>query len=151
MTVTWRPAVPQDLPRLEELWHEQEERFRDTDIPVDRPQLFSDNPLHPFYPYRWPILHVAVAEEDGVVTGFQTTEAVAEASIITGSRAVMRSLGVRLTEEARWAKEAGMRSGWGLIPAKFADAVAHFLRAYPHIRPWKSLTPVGINFSELGD
>jgi hypothetical protein len=30
-------------------------------------------------------------------------------------------------------------------------AMSRFLRNHPHIRPWKSLTPVGINFNELGD
>ena len=151
--VVWRPAVHADLPRIMELWRDQEARFNGTDVPVDRPQLFypEGETHHAFYPYKPPVLNVAVAEEDGVVTGFRLTEAVPEVSVITGSREVMRSIGDELTREAHWAKSKGFRSGWGLIPSKFVGAFAHFLKKYPHIRPWKSLTPVGINFNELGD
>lgn len=151
--VKWRPAVLSDLPRIEELWLEQDGRFDGTGVPVDRPQLFSpeDDRSHPFYPYRWPVCHVAVAEEEGLVAGFQYTEFIGEVCVVTGSREVMRTIGNRLTDEAQWAKSQGLRSGWGLIPKKFIQAFAHFLHRYPHIRPWKDLTPVGINFSELGD
>lgn len=153
MSVIWRAAVHADLPRILELWDEQEERFDATGIPVDRPELFyAEGDIdRPFYPYRPPVLRVAVAEEDGVVTGWRYTEAVPEISVITGSREVMRSIGNELTREAHWAKAQGFRSGWGLIPKKFIGAFAHFLQRHPHIRPWRSLTPVGINFKELGD
>lgn len=96
-------------------------------------------------------MHVAVAEEDGIVMGFQYTECIPEVCVVTGSREVMRTIGTRLTEEALWAKQEGFRSGWGLIPKKFINAFAHFLKRYPHIRPYRSLTPVGIDFEELGD
>ena len=151
--VTWRPAVHADLPRILELWADQEQRFDGTGVGVDRPELFAaeGDTSAPFYPYCFPVMHVAVAEEDGVVTGFQYTECVCEVCVVTGSRAVMRTVGTRLTEEAHWAKAQDFRSGWGLVPSKFTSTYAHFLKNYPHIRPWRSLTPVGIDFSELGD
>jgi hypothetical protein len=153
MPVMWRPATHADLPRILELWTDQEQRFDGTGVGVDRPELFypEGDIAQPFYPYRWPVMRVFVAEEDGVITGFRYTENVPEVCIVTGSREVMRSVGNELTREAHWAKEAGFRSGWGLIPKKFVTAFAHFLKNYPHIRPWRSLTPVGIDFSELGD
>jgi hypothetical protein len=151
--VVWRPATHADLPRIMELWRDQEARFSGTDVPVDYPQLFC--PVEQkdaiCFPYQPPILNVSVAEEDGVITGFQYSEAVVEVCLVTGSREVMRTMGTRLTEEAHKFKQLGFRSGWGLIPSKFVGAFAHFLKKYPHIRPWKSLTPVGINFNELGD
>jgi hypothetical protein len=151
--VVWRPAVHADLPRILELWAEQEKRFGDTGVPVDRPELFyaEGDRDHAFYPYKPPVINVVVAEQDGVITGWRYTEAVCEVCVVTGSREVMRSMGTELTREAHWAKAKGFRSGLGLIPKKFVGAFAHFLRAYPHIRPWRSLTPVGIDFKELGD
>jgi len=151
--IQWRPAVHADLPRILELWNEQEDRFTGTGVPVDHPELFYPvgETHHAFYPYKPPVLNVAVAEEDGVITGFRYTEAVCEVSIVTGSQQVMRSLGNELTKEAHWAKGKGFRSGWGLVPSKFIRAVAYLLRPFPHIRAWRSLTPIGINFSELGD
>lgn len=149
----WRPAVHADMPRIHELWDEQDARFAGTGVPVDRPQLFypEGEKDRPFYPYCPPVLNVAVAEEDGVINGWRYTEAVCEVCIVTGSEAVMKSLGNELTREAHWAKSKGFRSGWGLVTSKFAGALGYFLRRYPHIRPWKSMTPVGINFQELGD
>lgn len=153
MSIAWRPAKHADGPRILELWDEQGQRFDGTGVGVDRPQLFSPegDTSRPFYPYCFPVMHVAVAEENGRVMGFQYTECIPEVCVVTGSREVMRTVGTRLTEEALWAKQEGFRSGWGLIPKKFIGAFAHFLKRYPHIRPWKSLTPVGINFQELGD
>lgn len=153
VSVTWRPATHADLPRIMELWDAQETRFGGTDVPVDRPQLMypEGETHHAFYPFRPPVLAVSVAEEDGIITGFQYSEAVPEVCVVTGSREVMRTMGTRLTEEAHKFKQLGFRSGWGLIPSKFVGAFAHFLKAYKHIRPWRSLTPVGINFKELGD
>src|SRR5438270_4698154 len=101
VSVVWRPAVHADLPRILELWDEQEQRFDDTGVPVDRPELFypEGDTNHFIYPYRPPVLNDAVAEEDGVVTGFRLSEAVCEVSVITGSREVMRSMGDELTRE----------------------------------------------------
>ncbi|HEV7674375.1 MAG TPA: hypothetical protein VGQ12_07585 [Candidatus Angelobacter sp.] len=150
--IVWRPAVAEDLPRIMELWDEQEKRFAGTDVKVDRPKLFcEEEDSQAFAPYCPPVIRVAVAEEDGVISGFRYTEVVAEVAIITGSKAVMESLGTELTHEAQWAKSRGFRSGWGLVPQRFAVAMTRFLKRYPHIRVWKSLTPVGIDFSELGD
>jgi hypothetical protein len=151
--VVWRPATHADLPRIMELWDVQEGRFDGTGVSVDRPTLFypEGETDHFGYPFKPPVLAVTVAEEDGVITGFQYSEAVVEVCLVTGSREVMRTMGTRLTEEAHKFKQLGFRSGWGLIPSKFVGAFAHFLKKYPHIRPWKSLTPVGINFNELGD
>jgi hypothetical protein len=153
MPVSWRPAVHADLPRILELWAEQEQRFDGTGVGIDRPELFypEHDRDHAFYPFKPPILNVSVAEENGVITGFQYTEAIPEVCVVTGSREVMRTVGDQLTREAHKFKQLGFRSGWGLIPSKFIGAFAHFLKRYPHIRPWKSLTPVGINFSDLGD
>lgn len=153
MPVVWRPAVHADLARLKELWNDQEARFGGTNVPVDMPELFypEGETDHFGYPFRPPVLNVTVAEEEGVITGFQYSEAVPEVCVVTGSREVMRTMGTRLTEEAHKFKQLGFRTGWGLIPSKFVGAFAHFLKKYPHIRPWRSLTPVGINFSELGD
>lgn len=150
--IIWRPAVADDLPRIVELWDEQEERFAGTNVKVDRPKLFCDEQdSQAFAPFRPPVVNAAVAEEDGVITGFRYTEVVCEVAIITGSKAVMESLGTELTHEAQWAKQRGFRSGWGLVPQRFALAMERFLKKYPHIRVWKSMTPVGIDFGELGD
>lgn len=153
MQVVWRDAVHADLPRIQELWAEQEARFADTGVPVDRPQLFyaEDETDRPFFPYKPPVVRVQVAEEDGVITAFKYQEAVLETCVVTASAEVMKTIGIALTVDAQWAKSKGFRSGWGLIPTKFAKAFARFLRPFPHIRPWRSLTPVGINFEELGD
>jgi hypothetical protein len=152
-TVTWRDAVHADLPRILELWAEQEHRFSGTGVGVDRPTIFSPkgDTGNPVYPYQFPIVRVRVAEEDGIITGFKYQEAILETCVVTSSAAVMKTIGAELTVDAHWAKEGGFRSGWGLIPKKFINAFAHFLKRYPHIRPWRSLTPVGIDFSELGD
>jgi hypothetical protein len=153
MQITWRPATREDLPRIEQLWAEQDERFSGSGAKVDRPVLFyeEDEEARPFYPYKPPVLNVVVAEKAGEVVGFRYTEAVPEMSIVTGDKDVMESLGSALTHEAHWLKQKGFRSGWGLVPQKFVGAMGRFLRRYPHIRPWRSLTPVGIDFSELGD
>lgn len=153
MTVVWRDAVHADLPRIKELWDEQDRRFEGTGIPVDRPELFyaEGDTDHAFYPCKPPILHVRVAERDGVIVGWRYTEAVCEVCIITGDEGVMKGIGNELTYEAHWAKANGFRSGWGLVPSKFIEGLRWFIRRHPHIRPWKSLTPVGINFQELGD
>ena|SRR5258708_1543279 len=153
MPVIWRDAVHADLPRIKELWDEQDARFADTGVPVDRPTLFypEGETERAFYPYKPPVVNVVVAEEDGVITGWRYTEVVCEVCIVTGSEAVMKSLGNELTREAHWAKAKGFRSGWGLVNTKFVKAMSRFLRNHPHIRPWRSLTPVGIDFSELGD
>ncbi len=153
MQVVWRDATHADLPRILELWAEQQERFAGTGVKVDQPVLFypEGDTEHAFYPYRPPIARVRVAENDGVITGFKTIECVCEVSVVTGDKEVMESLPIELTEDARWAKAKGFRSGWGLAPARFAKALARFLRKYPYIRPWPSLTPVGIDLSELGD
>lgn len=151
--ITWRPAVREDLARIVELWDEQDRRFAGTGVKVDRPELFcgEDEAGKAFYPYKAPVIKVQVAEEAGVVTGFRYVELVPENSIVTGSQAVIESLGVELTREAHWAKQQGMRSGWGLVPTKFLGPLTRAFRKFPHIRPWKTLTPVGIDFSELGD
>lgn len=153
MSVIWRDATHADEARIRELWAEQETRFEGTSVPVDRPVLFR--PVEErdgfCYPYQPPVLRVRVAEEDGVITGFVYFEAVPEACVVTGSREVMRTIGNELTVNGHWLKQRRFRTGWGLIPSKFAPTFAHFLKKYPHIRPWTSLTPVGINFEELGD
>jgi hypothetical protein len=153
LPVSWRPATRADLPRIEELWDEQEKRFADTPIAVDRPQLFQpeENQGHAFYPFQPPVLNVAVAEKDGQIVGFRYTEAVPEVCIVTGDQDVMGSIGDELTREGHKFKQLGFRSGWGLIPKKFIGAFRHFIKRYPHIRPWPELTPVGIIFRELGD
>jgi hypothetical protein len=145
--------VHADLPRILELWDEQDQRFAGTGVVPDRPQLFrpEGDSNHIWYPYCPPVIRVQVAEEDGVITGFKYQEAVLETCVVTGSTEVMKTMGLELTADAHWAKSYGFRSGWGLIPKKFVNAFARFLRAYPHIRPWRSLTPVGIDFKELGD
>jgi hypothetical protein len=153
VSVTWRDAVHADLPRIMELWDEQDRRFEGTGVAVDRPELFypEGETQHAFYPYKPPILRVRIAEVDGEIVGFKYQEAVPETCVVTGNEDAMKTLGNELTEDAHWAKSKGFRSGWGLIPSKFIDGMRYFLRRHPHIRPWKSLTPVGIDFSELGD
>lgn len=151
--VAWRDAVHADLPKILELWDAQDARFAGTGVPVDRPELFyaEDDRDHFFFPYKPPVVRVRVAECGGEIVGWKYQEAVLETCVITGDKEVMESIGNELTDDAHWAKGKGFRSGWGLIPQKFVNAFARFLRKHPHIRPWRSLTPVGINFSELGD
>lgn len=153
MPVVWRAAVHADLPRILELWDEQDARFAETGVPVDRPELFypDGDTDHYCYPYHAPLVRVRVAERDGEIVGWKYQEAVLETCVITGDKEVMDSLGNELTEDAQWAKSKGFRSGWGLVHTKFVNAMARALRKFPHIRPWRNLTPVGINFNELGD
>ena len=153
MSVIWRDAVHADLPRVMELWDEQELRFAGTGVPVDRPELLypEGETDHFFYPYKPPVIRVRVAERDGFIVMFKYQELVPETCVVGGDRECMESMGNELTADAQWLKSKHFRSGWGLIPARFINTFARFLRKHPHIRPWKSLTPVGINFSELGD
>lgn len=201
-TVTWRDAIPADLPRILELWDEQEKRFASTQVRVDRPQLFWENPgnhekvknpdvetLHGNvsntgsaseirrtldypralktertldYPralenrraegwrYKPPIMRLRVAEKNGQIVGFRYVEAVPEVCLVTGDEDVMKTLGRELTEECYLFKSLGFRSGWGLVPEKFAKALARFTR-YSPVRLWKGLRLIGCDFSELGD
>lgn len=153
MSIVWRDACHADLLRIQELWDAQETRFAGTGVPVDRPKLFypEGETGHFFYPYFPPVMRVRVAERDGLIVGFKYNEAVLETCVITGEKEVMETMGNELTADAHWFKDKGFRSGWGLIPSRFVKVFARFLRKHPHIRPWKSLTPVGINFQELGD
>jgi hypothetical protein len=146
-------AVHADIPAILQLWDEQDERFQETGVKVDRPTLFYEEHEtdRAYFPYRPPVVRVAVAEKDGVIVGFRYTECIPEVCIVTGDKDVMDTLGAELTREAHWAKQQGFRSGWGLVPAKFSKAIARFLRRFPHIRAWTTLTPIGIDFSELGD
>ena len=150
--ITWRPAVPADLPHIERLWREQQARFRDTYIKVDRPELFAteSDAATPFYPYKPPVIRVRVAEKDGVMVGFRYVEAIPEVCLVTGDEDVMKTLGRELTEECYWAKSLGFRSGWGLVPEKFARALARFTR-YSPVRLWNRLKLIGCDFTELGD
>lgn len=136
-----------------ELWDAQERRFSGTGVVIDKPKLLlpEGDTNHFCYPYCAPVLRLRVAEKNGVILGFKYQEAVPETCIVTGDKEVMESLGEELTADAHWLKSKGFRSGWGLIPKKFVNAFARFLRKYPHVRPWRDLTPVGIMFSELGD
>lgn len=145
MQVVWRTATPADNSRIVELWDEQDQRFAGTQVKVDRPQLFDENG------FCFPVMNVAVAEKEGRVVGFRYTEVIPEVAIITGDEDVMKSLGNELTREAHKFKQIGMRSGWGLVPSKYAVAMRRFLRHHPHLRVWANLVPVGIDFSEIGD
>ena len=188
--VIWRDANPADLPRILELWDEQEKRFASTQVRVDRPQLFweeelrhSQNMKNPDvetlhgnvsndsasetgralnYPrdlkteraagwrYKPPIMRLRVAEKNGQIVGFRYVEAVPEVCLVTGDEDVMKTLGRELTEECYLFKSLGFRSGWGLVPEKFAKTLARFTR-YSPVRLWKGLRLIGCDFSELGD
>jgi hypothetical protein len=147
-TVTWRDAEPADLPRILELWDEQEKRFASTQVRVDRPQLFwaPHEQRTPGWPYKPPIMRLRVAEKEGKIVGFRYVEAVP----ITGDEDVMKTMGKELTEECYLFKSLGFRSGWGLVPEKFAKTLARFTR-YSPVRLWKGLRLIGCDFSELGD
>ena len=206
-TVTWRDAAPADLPRILELWDEQEKRFAGTNVRVDRPQLFWEEGNRPqatghresignwpptasrgrqatgdredqsqnqeqhrqrhrknvvtgeelrtqTQPARWryrpPIMRLRVAEKAGQMVGFRYVEAVPEVCLVTGDEDVMKTLGRELTEECHLFKRLGFRSGWGLVPEKFARALARFTR-YSPVRLWNGLRLIGCDFSELGD
>ena len=210
-SVTWRDAVPADLPRILELWDEQEKRFAGTNVRVDRPQLFweegnrenigdrlqvtgyskNQNPQQrqsqnqeqqqreeqkqnpeqhqrqgrePIvsaeelrtqtrpagWRYRPPIMRLRVAEKAGKIVGFRYVEAVPEVCLVTGDEDVMKTLGRELTEECYLFKRLGFRSGWGLVPEKFARALSRFTR-YSPVRLWNGLRLIGCDFSELGD
>jgi hypothetical protein len=138
--IRWRNGIPPDLPRLQELWNEQEQRFAGTGVKVDRPDLT-----------RPPTMCVRVAEKDGQVVGFYHVEAVAELSIVTGDEDVMRSLAPEMATLSHWLKAAGMRTGWGLVPKKFAASMGRFLRKFPLIRKWTVFEIFGCDFTELGD
>lgn len=215
-SVTWRDGVPADLPRIHDLWDEQEKRFAGTNVRVDRPQLFweegnrqqagigdrlqvtgyresiGDRPqaigdredqsqnqdekqnqkqeqhrqqhrknvvtgeelptqAQPAgWRYRPPIMRLRVAEKAGQIVGFRYVEAVPEVCLVTGDEDVMKTLGRELTEECYLFKRLGFRSGWGLVPEKFAKALARFTR-YSPVRLWNGLRLIGCDFSELGD
>ena len=172
-TVIWRDAEPADLPRILELWDEQENRFASTQVRVDRPQLFWENPgnrpeatghsekqtqeqnlqsedTSRGWRYKPPIMRLRVAEKNGQIVGFRYVEAVPEVCLVTGDEDVMKTLGRELTEECYLFKSLGFRSGWGLVPEKFAKALARFTR-YSPVRLWKGLRLIGCDFGELGD
>jgi len=151
-TVIWRDAVRADLPRILELWDEQEKRFASTGVRVDRPQLFwNEGESHPAgWSYRAPIMRLRVAEKNGQIVGFRYVEAVPEVCLITGDEDVMRTLAKELTEECHLFKSLGFRSGWGLVPEKFAQALKRFTR-YSPVRLWKGLRLIGCDFKDLGD
>ena len=151
-TVIWRDAIPSDLPRILELWDEQEKRFASTQVRVDRPQLFwtEREPRTPGWRYKPPIMRLRVAEKNGQIVGFRYVEAVPEVCLVTGDEDVMKTLGRELTEECYLFKSLGFRSGWGLVPEKFAKTLARFTR-YSPVRLWKGLRLIGCDFSELGD
>jgi len=150
--ITWRDAVRADLPHILELWDEQEERFAETTVRVDRPQLFWDEGevSVPGWRYRPPIMRLRVAEKSGKVVGFRYVEAVPEVCLVTGDEDVMKTLAKELTEECHLFKSLGFRSGWGLVPEKFAKALARFTR-YSPVRLWKNLRLIGCDFRDLGD
>lgn len=150
--VVWRDAVRADLPSILKLWEEQEERFAGTQVRVDRPQLFWEEgeARAQGWNYRPPIMRVHVAENAGEIVGFRYVEAVPEVCLVTGDEDVMKTLGKELTEECHLFKSLGFRSGWGLVPEKFAQALARFTR-YSPVRLWKNLRLIGCDFSELGD
>lgn len=153
MSVSWRVAIPQDLQAIKRLWDEQERRFAGSGIPVDRPELFltPDAMDSPFYPYRPPIVFASVAEREGKIVALRITEAVLEVQFVGDDREAIASLGKELTADAHLAKRMGFRSGWGLVPAKFARVLGRFLKPWPHIRAWPGLAPVGINLKEIGE
>lgn len=153
--IAWRDAVRADLPRILELWDEQEQRFADTSVPVDRPQLFwnEDEVPTPGWRYRPPIMRLRVAVKEGTpaqIVGFRYVEAVPEVCLVTGDEGVMKTLARELTEECHLFKSLGFRSGWGLVPEKFAKALARFTR-YSPVRLWKNLRLIGCDFRDLGD
>lgn len=150
--ITWREAAPADLPRILELWDEQEERFAETTVRVDRPQLFWEEgePRVPGWRYRPPIMRLRVAEKNGKIVGFRYVEAVPEVCLVTGDEDAMKTLAKELTEECHLFKSLGFRSGWGLVPEKFAKALARFTR-YSPVRLWKNLRLIGCDFRDLGD
>lgn len=151
MPITWRDATPADLPDIDRLWGEQELRFQGTNVKVDRPQLFAGPAdSQAFAPYLPPVMRLRVAIEDGKITGFRYVEAVPEVILITGSEAVMRSLSRELVEECHYFRNKGFRSGWGLVPVKFAKSLGRFLRTTP-LRIWENLRLIGCDFNELGD
>ena len=128
------------MPRLHELWDEQERRFAGTGVKVDRPELGQP-----------PTMAVRVAEKDGRIVGFYHVGAVAELSIVTGDEDVMRSLPREMAVLSHWLKAHGVRTGWGLVPKKFAASMARFLRKFPPIRRWSGFEIFGVDFTELGD
>jgi hypothetical protein len=138
--IHWRDALPADLEKLHQLWDEQEKRFAGTGVKVDRPDLT-----------RPPTMVVRIAERDGQVVGFYHVEAVAELSIVTGDEDVMRSLAPEMATLSHWLKAHGVRTGWGLVPKKFAASMGRFLRKFPLIRRWTVFEIFGCDFSELGD
>lgn len=138
--VKWRNALPADLPRIQELWDEQERRFAGTGVKVDRPDLTQP-----------PTMCVRVAEKSGQVVGFYHVEAVAEFSIATSDEEVMRSLAAEMAGLSHWLKSVGVRTGWGLVPKKFAASMERFLRKFPLVRKWRAFEIFGCDFSELGD
>ena len=150
--VIWRDAVRADLPSILKLWEEQESRFAGTQVRVDRPQLFWEEgeTRAQGWNYRPPIMRVRVAEKAGEIVGFRYVEAVPEVCLVTGDEDVMKTLARELTEECHLFKSLGFRSGWGLVPEKFAQALARFTR-YSPVRLWKSLRLIGCDFRDLGD
>jgi hypothetical protein len=154
MQVTWRDAVHADLPRIKELWDEQNRRLQELEPTVNAPmpELFypEGETEHAFYPYLPPVLRVRVEERDGIVTACRVVEAICEVQLIGGDQETVRSLGRELPEECQWARAKGFRSGWGLAPKALAKPIERALRHTP-LRVWPSLVLIGCDFSELGD
>lgn len=152
--VSWRPAVHADLPRIQELWDEQQERFRELAPTVSSalPELFyPENEIeHAFFPYKPPILRVQMAEKDGLAVACRIVEAVCEVQLIGGDEDVVRSLGSELPAECQWARSLGFRSGWGLAPKQLAKPIERSLRHTP-LKAWPNLVLIGCDFAEIGD
>jgi hypothetical protein len=149
----WRDAVHADLPAIEKLWQEQQQRFHEMapTVKSEMPVLFlPEGQTGPCGIFQPPILRVRVAERDGEIIASRVVEAVCEVQLIGGDQEVVNSLGKELPEECQWAKSRGFRSGLGSDPkgigkAHRAKPAAHAFAASGNV------VLIGCDFSELGD
>jgi hypothetical protein len=157
--LTWRDAVIEDLPSIERLWDEQEDRFAvdglengEPSFVFTRPQLFDDggDQQSPFYPFKHPVIRVRVAERDGEIVAFRKVEVVCEVEVVGSDEEAIKSLAKELPQECHWARGFGYESGWGLAPKRMAKVLGRVLRNSP-LRVWNDLRLVGCLFRELGD
>lgn len=143
-----------DLPRIKELWDEQNAKLAELEptIQAPMPTLFypEGETEHAFYPYHPPILRARVAVRDGIVVSCRIVEAVCEVQLIGGDQETVKSLGRELPEECQYFRALGFRSGWGLAPKALAKPIERSLRHTP-LRAWPNLVLIGCDFSELGD
>ncbi len=154
MSTIWRDAVPEDEEQLVKLWlRQQASNAEHSPGVVETAPVFFDLSREPgslCYPYKFPLALLRVEERDGEVFSYVTGGLVMATTVVGGDQDTLKELGGELCRFAQWGKSIGLLSGWGLVPKRFAGALARALRHTP-FRHWEKLQVIGAMFDEIGD